>query len=105
VASGDETTGVWYLQPTNRSKKGRNTVEAVEANQQLQLFDLLPIEQQGGVDDNQTWMLLHHTDYQLGEIRMELSRPTAIGSDGKVSEWSERIILGSIPLDGDQVEI
>ena len=36
---------------------------------------------------------------------MELSRPTAIGSDGKISEWSERIILGSIPLDGDQVEI
>lgn len=105
VASGDESTGVWYLQPTNRSKKGRNTVEAVEANQQLQLFDLLPIEQQGGVDDNQTWVLLHHTDYQLGEIRMELSRPTAIGSDGKISEWSERIILGSIPLDGDQVEI
>ena len=71
----------------------------------MQLFDLLPIEQQGGVDDNQTWVLLHHTDYQLGEIRMELSRPTAIGSDGKISEWSERIILGSIPLDGDQLEI
>lgn len=105
VASGDEATGVPYLQPTNRSKKGRNTVDAVEANQQLQLFDLLPIEQQGGVDDNQTWVLLHYTDYRLGEIRMELSRPTAIGSDGKITEWSERIILGSIPLDGDQVEI
>lgn len=105
VASGDEATGVPYLQPTNRSKKGRNTVDAVEANQQLQLFDLLPIEQQGGVDDNQTWVLLHYTDYRLGEIRIELSRPTAIDSDGKISEWSERIILGSIPLDGDQVEI
>lgn len=57
------------------------------------------------MDDNQTWVLLHYTDYQLGEIRMELSRPTAIGSDDKISEWSERIILGSIPLDGDQVEI
>lgn len=105
VASGDEATGVPYLQPTNRSKKGRNTVEAVEANQQLDLFDVLPIEQQGGVDGNQTWVLLHHTDYLVGEIRIEFSRPTAIGSDGKISEWAERIILGSIQLDSDQLEI
>ena len=25
--------------------------------------------------------------------------------DGKISEWSERIILGSIPFDDDLVEI
>jgi len=105
VASGDEATGVPYLQPTNRSKKGRNTMEAVEANQQLDLFDGLTVEQQGGVDESQTWVLLHYTDKRIGEIRIELSRPTAIDSDGRISDWSERIILGSIPLEDDLLEI
>lgn len=105
VASGDEATGVPYLQPTNRSRKGRNTVDAVEANQQLDLFDDLTVEQKGGFDESQTWILLHYTDSHIGEIRIELSRPTAIDSDGKISDWSERIILDSIPLEDDLLEI
>lgn len=105
VMSGDEATGVHYLHPTNRSKKGPNTVEAVEANQQMELFESLLIEQQGSVDENQTWVLLHHTDYRAREIRMEFSRPTSISHDGKVLEWAERIILNSIPLDDDLIEI
>lgn len=105
VASGDEATGNPSAHPCNRSKKGRNTVEAIEANRQLELFEKLPPEIQDEADGKQTWVLMHHTDTVRGEIRLELSRPSSIGKDGKISEWSERIILGSIPFDDDLVEI
>lgn len=104
VASGDEATGNPSAHPCNRSKKGRNTVEAVEVNRQLELFEKLP-ETQEDADGKQTWVLMHHTDTVRGEIRLELSRPSSIGKDGKISEWSERIILSSIPFDDDLVEI
>lgn len=105
VASGDEATGNPSAHPCNRSKKGRNTVEAIEANRQLELFEKLPPDIQDEADGKQTWVLMHHTDTVRGEIRLELSRPSSIGKDGKISEWSERIILGSIPFDDDLVEI
>lgn len=105
VASGDEATGNPSAHPCNRSKKGRNTVEAIEANRQLELFEKLPPEIQDEADGKQTWVLMHHTDTVRGEIRLELSRPSSIGKDGKISEWSERIILSSIPFDDDLVEI
>lgn len=104
VASGDEGTGNPSAHPSNRSKKGRNTVEAIEANRQLELFERLPTEEQQE-DENQTWVLMHHTDTVRGEIRMELSRPSDIGKDGKITEWAERIVLGSIPFDDELVEI
>jgi hypothetical protein len=106
VASGDEATGNPFGQPCNRSRKGRNTIEAIAANRQLELFDALPAETQEEADGKQTWFLIHHTDTVRGEIRLELSRPLNMDKkDGKISEWSERIILGSIPFDDDLVEI
>jgi len=108
VASGDEATGTPYGNPSNRSPKGKNTVEAVEANRQLDMFsDLLPeLSQADDSDTNQqTWVLLHFTDAGKQEIRLELSRPSAIGDDGKISDWSERIILGSIPTGDDDVSV
>jgi hypothetical protein len=105
VASGDEGTGKPSAHPCNRSKKGRNTVDAIEANRQLELFERLPPENQVDGDDKQTWVLMHHTDTTQREIRLELSRPSEIGNDGKISEWAERIILGSIPFDDELVEI
>lgn len=105
VASGDEATGNPSAHPCNRSRKGRSTVEAIEANRQLELFEQLPPEIQDEAYGKQTWVLMHHTDMVCGEIRLELSRPSSIAKDGKISEWSERIILGSIPFDDDLVEI
>lgn len=105
VASGDEATGNPSAHPCNRSRKGRNTVEAIEANRQLELFEKLPPEIQDEAYGKQTWVLMHHTDMVCGEIRLELSRPSSIAKDGKISEWSERIILGSIPFDDDLMEI
>lgn len=104
VASGDEGTGNALVSPTNRSRKGRNTVEAIEANRQLELFEGVPVEEQTG-GDQQTWVLMHHTDMLRREIRLEMSRPLNIGTDGKITEWAERIILDSIPFDDELVEI
>lgn len=104
VASGDEATGNPSAHPSNRSRKGRNTVEVIEANRQLELFEQLPPEDQVE-EGKQTWVLMHHTDTSRGEIRVELSRPSSIGKDGKINEWAERIILNSIPFDDDLVEI
>lgn len=104
VASGDEGTGNPLAHPTNRSRKGRNTVDAIEANRQLELFEQLPPESDKD-EGNQTWVLMHHTDHARSEIRVELSRPLSIGKDGKITAWAERIILGSIQFDDQLVEI
>lgn len=105
IAAGDEATGIASAVPSNRSKKGRNTIDAVETNQQFDLFDgYIPRPEQDS-DDHQTWVLLHHTDPVKKEIRIELSRPSEIGDDGKISAWSERILLSSLPFDGDALEI
>lgn len=104
VASGDEGTGNPSAHPSNRSRKGRNTVEAIEANRQLELFEQLPPEMEAE-EGKQTWVLMHHTDTARGEIRVELSRPLSIGNDGKIAAWAERIILSSIPFDDELVEI
>lgn len=105
VASGDEGTGNPSAHPTNRSRKGRNTMDAIEANRrQLELFEQLPPEVAEG-EGRETWVLMHHTDISRGEIRVELSRPLSIGKDGKITAWAERIILASIPFDDELVEI
>lgn len=102
VASGDDATGVTHSHPSNRSKKGKNTVEAVETNRQGDLFsELLPEQSQASPSNHDTWILLHHTDVRKKEIRIEFSKPWDIGEDGKITSWSERIILSSISFDDD----
>lgn len=46
--------------------------------------------------------LVHHAK---NELRAELSLPLAVGTDGRVSVWQERIILSAQPLDGEPVVI
>lgn len=105
VASGDEATGNPYAHPSNRSKKGRNTVEAIDANRQMALFEEFMQEIKENTDGNQTWILMHHTDTSKREIRFELSLPAEIGNDGKITSWSERILLESIYFEDDLVDI
>lgn len=105
IAAGDEGTGVPSAVPSNRSKKGRNTIDAVEANQQFDLFDeFIPRPKQDS-DEHETWVLLHYTDPVKKEVRIELSRPSEIGEDGKICAWSERIVLTPLQFDGDALEI
>jgi hypothetical protein len=44
-----------------------------------------------------TWFLLLHQ--AASELRGELSLPSQMSPDGRITHWQERIILTSIPLD------
>lgn len=101
VATGDEATGVIGATPSNKCPKGQNTVDAIDANNQQDMFsELLPaIEEVQGLT---TWVLLMHLS--ADEVRCELSLPSSI-SNGKINGWKERIILPSMPLDNDSIEI
>jgi hypothetical protein len=58
---------------------------------------------QGGDEDGpMTWFLLLHRSDR--EIRSELSLPSAMSPDGRITRWQERIILSVIPLD-TEIEI
>ncbi len=50
-----------------------------------------------------TWVLLIHR--AADEVRCELSLPFSMALDGHIDGWCERILLGSIPIDGDLVEV
>ena len=101
VTTGDEATGIVGATPSNKCPKGVNTAEAVEANNQLDMFsELLPTIEE--VQGPTTWVLLMHL--AANEVRCELSLPSSISS-GKINGWKERIILPSVPLDNDSVEI
>ena len=106
VAAGNEETGHAEGSPSTKTAKGARTVEAVVINQaQLLLFeDPAPAaEAAEGLDERVTWLLLMHR--ARNEVRCELSLPVAIGPDMRVSQWRERIILGSVSLDGEPEEI
>mgnify|MGYP000529984361 CR=1 FL=1 len=102
VATGDESTGVKNATPSNKCPKGTNTIQAINTNNQLDLFqELIPtptIDQ----ENFSTWILLHHITEK--EIRYELSLPYSIEVNGKITSWKERIILNPIQLD-DELEI
>lgn len=101
VTTGDAATGTIGAMPSNKCPKGVNTAEAVEVNNQLDIFsELLPAIE--GVQGIVTWVLLIHL--AADEVRCELSLPSSISS-GKINGWKERIILPSMPLDDDSVEI
>ncbi|MCZ2903244.1 hypothetical protein [Burkholderia thailandensis] len=100
VASGDDATGIKDRTPSNKSEKGPRTVKAVDDNRTADLFPetLLPIEDHQHALD--TWILLHH--HAGDAMHLELSRPNGYESTQRfVTSWSERIVLGSIELDGD----
>lgn len=110
VATGDEMTGNPDETPCTKSSKGPRTAGAVAANRrQLSLFpitvlpeDLARIRGNGG---RMTWLLLFHRDETGRELRCELSRPTSMSENERVDGWIERILLGSIPFDGDEVRV
>ena len=105
IASGDENTGSRTANSSNRSRKGQSTIDAVEMNYQADMFSELLPEAPTETDRQDTWVLLHFTDTVSNELKIELSRPSMIGDDGRISAWSERIILRSVPLDGDLVNV
>ena len=108
VATGDEGTGRVDALPSNKGRKGPSTIGAINSNQ-LQLGFMeqgsqpLPAQSFSLSVDRITWVLLIHR--AVDEVRCELSLPSSMALDGHIDGWRERILLGSIPLDGDLVEI
>jgi hypothetical protein len=105
VATGDAGTGRPNATPSNKAPKGISTADAITINQhQLELDLPVPdVPHIRGDDGPLTWfLLLHRAD---AEIRSELSLPSAMSPDGRITRWQERIILSAIPLDSSEVEI
>lgn len=86
VTEGDHRTGIiGDHDPATKALKGPNTRRATDS----MLFDA-----DDAVD------LYYLLTYSLGGVlRAELASPRP-GSDGRVTGWFERILLGDIPVDG-----
>ncbi len=98
VMTGSSETGKkGFEDPTNQAEKGAVAENFVQKNHQLELFNRgsfnLAKDHQ---KETQVWALLYHYDKVLNEVRFELSLPTGF-SNKKITEWGERILLGSIP--------
>nr|WP_315239980.1 hypothetical protein [uncultured Albidiferax sp.] len=106
VSTGNDATGNPSAEPSTTSSKGPTTADAIEVNRSMQLYlpgFEVPVPLTDENEKVSTWILLAH--HAKNEIRAELSLPLAVGNDGRVSVWQERIILVSQPLDGDPVVI
>lgn len=105
VVSGDAGTGDPGATPRSRFRKGAITIAVVDNNaQQLELFSLVregPEPKQQPPDENGliTWALLSYRAPGSKEIRAELSLPSSIDDDGRMGEWTQRLILAPIPYD------
>jgi hypothetical protein len=107
VATGDDGTGRADATPSTNARKGPSTLEAITVNQlQFSFMNERPAparEATSGQNNHRaTWILLIRRASK--EVRCELSLPISIGEDGHIDGWRERILLGSIPLDGDLAE-
>lgn len=109
VATGDDATGDSGATATTKSSKGPSTVEAVISNQFQLSLDFPPVvlsapgRPTDAGEQRMTWILLVYRG--MTEVRCELSLPRSMGGDGRIDSWQERIILGSIPVDPEVLEI
>jgi hypothetical protein len=110
VSGGDENTGRPNKTPSTKTSKGPRISDAVADNSQYELeltIDGVPLrpeilEECGG---RMMWVLLLHIDKSSREIRSELSRPKQMSDDRRIVGWWERIILPSVPFDGDALNV
>jgi hypothetical protein len=104
IGTGDNATGDPEGQPRTRYPKGPSTAAAVECNRrQLKLFEpnqpVEAVKNGSSTPDLVTLYLLRNRVDEM--VFCELSIPAAIGPDGHVEEWAERIILERISLGPD----
>lgn len=98
VTTGDHNTGNPHVEPKTKYPKGPATAAAIERNKlQLGLFESPPASEEPQASNVVTWLLLlARTD---SEIRCEFSLPGHIGIDERIESWTERIILGAVPIE------
>lgn len=96
--TGNGETGKNGLEdPTNQAEKGAVAENFIQKNNQLELFNRESIKlAKENQKETQVWALLYHYDKTVNEVRFELSLPTGFDKK-KITEWGERLILGSIP--------
>jgi len=105
VATGDAGTGIPTANVSNKAPKGVSTADAISVNQ-VQLELDLPVPDMPhvrGDDGPLTWFLLLHRSER--EVRCELSLPSQLSPDGRITRWEERIMLPSVALDDAEIEI
>lgn len=97
VMTGNSETGKnGFEDPTNQAEKGTVAEGFIKKNQ-LELFNSESFKlAKDRQKETQVWALLYHYDKKLNEVRFELSFPTGF-DNRKITEWGERLILGSIP--------
>lgn len=98
VMTGNSETGKDGVEdPTNQAEKGAVAEGFAKSNRQLELFNQeafkLASDHQAAT---QVWVLLYVYDKALHEVRYELSFPIGFNKK-RITEWGERLILGSIP--------
>lgn len=98
VMTGNSETGKLGIEdPTNQAEKGIVVEGFVESNRQLELFNQESFKlAKANQKETQVWAFLYHYDKTSNEVRFELSYPTGFDKK-KITDWGERIILGSIP--------
>lgn len=103
VSSGNSDTGVLNRFPQTRNDKGGQTASSVQFNAgQGVLFPLNAISS-GPLRASDSgraalWVLLYYIDLDAGEMRVELSRPTAMSDADRINRWSPRLVLPPISL-------
>ncbi|WP_435004708.1 hypothetical protein [Xanthomonas arboricola] len=100
VSSGTPDTGVPHRTPQTRNDKGSQTASSVQYN--ARQGNLFPVESSNVVslsatDGQALWFLLYYIDLDAREVRVELSRPTAMSEADRVSGWSVRYIIPPVP--------
>lgn len=99
IMTGNADTGRQFGNPANQADKGAVLDQAVQRNQQYELFENDAVSAlKRGESGTQLWVLLYHVERGRGhdkEIRTELSLPSSFGKK-KIAGWKERIILRSI---------
>lgn len=97
MTGNGETGKNGFEDPTNQAEKGTVAENFIQKNNQLELFNRESIKlAKEKQKETQVWALLYHYDKTLNEVRFELSFPTGFDKK-KITEWGERLILGSIP--------
>lgn len=109
VANGDGNVGSLTNAPRTKRKKGRLTRKAARANMQalyqVDLFaEVTAADYRAIVQEKQrnptmlTHVLLAHR--QGAELIIELSVVSGFDVEGHAAEWAQRILVGTLPLDG-----
>ncbi len=91
VTSGDSATGLEAHTPQVKYERG--DVVRILVNGELDTLFTGARETPWAV-----YFFLHHVEPE--RCRSELSRPNHIGPGGRVSSWTERVLLPDIDLDG-----